>query len=153
MHGSKPRGDHSVFTHFPKDPNCGVRRMTKTTRARCKHSPLKRADGMSTPTSFISDLPSCWLSLIFLNSICRDLFFPGVLGMASSAQAAPLLEKTIISTRKNPSENDTQKKTFASTRKKPSLYHTQNPLNYMIGRLVGRSVRWLVSWLCGCSVN
>ena len=41
---SKPKGDHHVFTHFPKDPNCEVSRLTKTTRARCNNTPLKRAD-------------------------------------------------------------------------------------------------------------
>ena len=27
--GSRPRGNHNVFTHFPKDPNCEVCKMTK----------------------------------------------------------------------------------------------------------------------------
>ena len=47
---SKPKGDQHVFTHFPKDPNCQVCRMIKTTRARCKNRPLRRADGISPPT-------------------------------------------------------------------------------------------------------
>ena len=44
---SKPEGDHNVFTHDPKDPNCDVCGMTKTTRARCKNRLLKRPDGIS----------------------------------------------------------------------------------------------------------
>ena len=44
-------GDHTVSTHFPKDPNGDLCRMTKTTRARCTSRPLKRADGISQPTS------------------------------------------------------------------------------------------------------
>ena len=37
---SKPRGDHNVFTHFPKFPNSDVCRMTKTTRSICKQTDL-----------------------------------------------------------------------------------------------------------------
>ena len=50
-HNSTPRQFHNVSTYFPKDPNCKVCRMTKTTRARCKQRLLKRADGISLPTS------------------------------------------------------------------------------------------------------
>ena len=35
-------GKHSVFTHFPKDPNCDVCLKTKTTRASCR----KRANAV-----------------------------------------------------------------------------------------------------------
>ena len=43
--------DHNVFAHFPKDPNCDVCGMTQTTRARCKHRPLRRAVGIQPPTT------------------------------------------------------------------------------------------------------
>ena len=46
---SKPKGNHNVFTHFPKYSNCEVRRMTKTARARCKNRALRLADGISRP--------------------------------------------------------------------------------------------------------
>ena len=46
-----PKGDHNVFTYLPKDPNCEVYQMTKTARATCKTGPLKRAGGISLPTS------------------------------------------------------------------------------------------------------
>ena len=39
-----------MFTHFPKDLNCEVCRMTKTTHARCKtQRPQKRTDGILPP--------------------------------------------------------------------------------------------------------
>ena len=34
------------------DPNCEVCKLTKTKRTRCKNRPLKRADGISLPTTF-----------------------------------------------------------------------------------------------------
>ena len=46
---SKPKGDHHVFMHCPDDPNGDVGQVTKTTGA---SRPLKRADGISPPTSF-----------------------------------------------------------------------------------------------------
>ena len=46
-----PKGDHHVFTHFRKDPNGEVCRMTTTTRARCKNRPLECADGTSPQTT------------------------------------------------------------------------------------------------------
>ena len=49
-HDSKPRGDHNVIKHFAKDPQCDVRRMTKTMRASCKTRPLIRAGGVSLVT-------------------------------------------------------------------------------------------------------
>ena len=50
---SQTRGkSHNVLTHFPKDPNCDVCMMTNTTRARRKHRPLRRADGIAPPTTF-----------------------------------------------------------------------------------------------------
>ena len=49
---SKPKGDRDVFTLFQKDPNCDVCPMTKTSRARCKNTPLKRADGISQAASY-----------------------------------------------------------------------------------------------------
>ena len=44
-----------MFTHFPKDPNREVCRMTETTLARCKYRPLKGADGIS-PATPLGDL-------------------------------------------------------------------------------------------------
>ena len=41
---SKPTGKHHVFTHFPKDPNCGVCKLTKTTRATSRTGPAARGD-------------------------------------------------------------------------------------------------------------
>ena len=29
-------GEHSIYTHFPKDRNCEIRKRTKITRARCR---------------------------------------------------------------------------------------------------------------------
>ena len=49
---SKPQGDHNVFTHCAKNPNCDVCRVTKTSRARCKNRPLKRSDAISRLSSF-----------------------------------------------------------------------------------------------------
>ena len=43
---SQPRGNHNVFTHYPKDPNCEVYKKT-TTRARCRIKPKKRVDGIA----------------------------------------------------------------------------------------------------------
>ena len=40
---NKSGGKHILFTHFPKDPNCGVCRSTKFTRAPCKVNPDDRA--------------------------------------------------------------------------------------------------------------
>ena len=34
---AKPMSKHTVFTHFPKDPNCESCKMTKTTRAGCQN--------------------------------------------------------------------------------------------------------------------
>ena len=52
--GSQPRGNHNVLTHYPKDPNCKVCKMTQTTRARCKikikHK--KRVDVIASSSKF-----------------------------------------------------------------------------------------------------
>ena len=40
-----------MFTYLPKYPNCEACQMRKTTRATCKTGPLKRAGGISPPTS------------------------------------------------------------------------------------------------------
>ena len=50
--GSQPRGNHNVFTHIPKDPNCEVCKKTKSTRARCRIKPEKRVDGIALSTKF-----------------------------------------------------------------------------------------------------
>ena len=34
--GSHSRGSHNLFTHYPKDPNCNLCRITESTRARCR---------------------------------------------------------------------------------------------------------------------
>ena len=52
---SKPKRHHNVFTHFPKDSNCELCNMTKTTHARCINRPLKRNDDIPPPT-FVRDL-------------------------------------------------------------------------------------------------
>ena len=36
-------GKHSVYTHFPKDPNCDTCLKTKITRASCRRRPFKHA--------------------------------------------------------------------------------------------------------------
>ena len=41
--GSQTRGNHDVFTQYPKDPNCEDRKKT-TTRARSRIQPQKRVD-------------------------------------------------------------------------------------------------------------
>ena len=48
--GSQPRSNHSVFTHYPEDPNCEVCKETNTTRARCGIKPKKRVDGIAPST-------------------------------------------------------------------------------------------------------
>ena len=53
--GPQPRGNHNVFTHYPKDPNCEVCKMTKTTRARCRIKPKKRVDGIAFSTIWRPD--------------------------------------------------------------------------------------------------
>ena len=49
---SEPTGDHNVFSHVPHHPDCEVRRLTKASRARCKHRPVRRAVGIPHPTAF-----------------------------------------------------------------------------------------------------
>ena len=49
---SKSKEDHNASKRFPDDPNCEVCRMIKTTRARRKNRPLRRADGIPPRTSF-----------------------------------------------------------------------------------------------------
>ena len=34
-------GEHNLFTHFPKDPNCEICRRTKISRALCTRNPEK----------------------------------------------------------------------------------------------------------------
>ena len=46
--GSQPRGNHNVFTHYPKDPKWEVCEDTKTTRAKCRGQPKKLMDGIAT---------------------------------------------------------------------------------------------------------
>ena len=41
-----------MFTHYPKDPECGVCRKTKTTRARFQIKPKKCVDGIASSTQF-----------------------------------------------------------------------------------------------------
>ena len=49
---SQPRGNHNMFTHFPKDPDCEICMKTNTTRARCRIKPQKRGDGIAPSSKF-----------------------------------------------------------------------------------------------------
>ena len=44
---SQPRGNHNVYTLYPKDPHCEVCKKTNTTRARCRLKLKKRVDGIA----------------------------------------------------------------------------------------------------------
>ena len=46
--GSQPRGNHNVFTHYPKDPKCEVCEETNTTQARCRITLEKGVGGDCT---------------------------------------------------------------------------------------------------------
>ena len=48
--GFQPRGNHNVFTHYPKDPKCEVCKKTKTRRARCRIKPKRRVVGIALST-------------------------------------------------------------------------------------------------------
>ena len=50
--GAQSRGNHNVFTHYPKDPNCEVCKKTKATRARFWIKPKKRVYGIAPSTQF-----------------------------------------------------------------------------------------------------
>ena len=52
---SHTRGNHNLFTHHPKDPNCEACEKTKTTRAMCRIKSKKRVDGIAISTK-IGDL-------------------------------------------------------------------------------------------------
>ena len=45
-------GDHNIFTHFPKDPNCEVCQSCKSQRAHCKSSSAPGADKLPIPVNF-----------------------------------------------------------------------------------------------------
>ena len=49
-------GDHNLFTHFPKDPNCEVCQSCKSTRAHCKSSKAPDAENLPTPLEFADAL-------------------------------------------------------------------------------------------------
>ena len=49
---SSPCSTHNLFTHFPKDPECEICQMTKTSRARCSNNPDPRPDSFSKPKFF-----------------------------------------------------------------------------------------------------
>ena len=55
---SKPTGRHNVFTPFPRDPNCEVCKLTKTTRAPCRNRPDARWDRVHHPQPFEDLLPA-----------------------------------------------------------------------------------------------
>ena len=48
--GSQPRGNHNVFIHCPKDPDCEICWKTNTTQARCRINPKTRGDGIAPST-------------------------------------------------------------------------------------------------------
>ena len=52
--GSQPRGNHNVFTHYPKGLNCEVCKKSKTTKTRTKRrgKPKKSVDGIAPSTKF-----------------------------------------------------------------------------------------------------
>ena len=50
--GSQPRGNHNVFTHYPKDLKCEVCKKTKTTRARCRTKTKKCVDKIAPSAEF-----------------------------------------------------------------------------------------------------
>ena len=47
-----PPSEHGVFTRVLEDPNCEICKVTKTTRARCKTKPEKRADSLPHVKAF-----------------------------------------------------------------------------------------------------
>ena len=49
---SQPRGNHNVFTHYPKDLTCEVCEKTKTRRAKCRIKPEKRVDRIALSLLF-----------------------------------------------------------------------------------------------------
>ena len=46
----QPRGNHNLFTHYPKDPNCEVCKKTNTTRASCRTKPKRCVDEIAPCT-------------------------------------------------------------------------------------------------------
>ena len=42
-----------MFTHVPRDPNCKVCRMTRTTHGKCKIRPLNRVDAIPASNSLV----------------------------------------------------------------------------------------------------
>ena len=50
--GSQPKGNHNVFTHFPKEHKCEVCKKTKTTRVRSGIKLERRVDGIAFSTEF-----------------------------------------------------------------------------------------------------
>ena len=65
----KPTDRHYVSTHFPRDPNCEVCKLTKTTRASCRNRPDARGDRIHLNESrlqhryavVMQDLSSYWI--------------------------------------------------------------------------------------------
>ena len=49
-------GDHNLFTHFPKDPNCEICQSCKSARAQCISGQAPDAEALPSPSQFADAL-------------------------------------------------------------------------------------------------
>ena len=68
---SKPRGDHNLFTHFRKDPNCEVGRMTKALSRQMQTQTSETPEGISRPRS-LGELIKADHNVVNLENESRD---------------------------------------------------------------------------------
>ena len=115
-------GMHSVFTHFPKDPNCDICLKTKITRASC----IRRAGTVVPRAEHFGDLISADHKILSEESESRNnhRYSVVVQDLATQwVQSYPCKSKSSQETQKNP-------KKFLEPTRKPKVIYTDNSLEF-----------------------
>ena len=115
-------GKHSVFRHFPKDPNCEICLMTKITRGSCR----RRADAVVPRAEIFGDLITADHKVLSEESESRNNHRYAVVVQDSAnqwLQSYPCKTKSSKETQKNLMK-------FLEPTRKPKVIYTDNSLEF-----------------------
>ena len=115
-------GKHSVFTHFPKDPNCAICLMTKITRASCR----RRANAVMPRAEIFGDLITADHKVLSEESESRNnhRYAVVVQDLATQwLQSYPCKTKSSQQTQKSLMK-------FLEPTRKPKVFYTDNSLEF-----------------------
>ena len=115
-------GKHSVYTHFPKDPNCDICLKTKITRSSCR----RRAGAVVPRAEHFGDLITADHKVLSEESESRNNIRYAVVVQDLATQwiqSYPCKSKSSQETQKNPMK-------FLEPTRKPKVIYTDNSLEF-----------------------